>query len=240
MYREIKKKKVILENRKPYKPEVAALLLEMNTVDWIYSSLRLDGNTIPQEEIRKMARGDITMKATLEEHAVVGRYVEAIKKAESLASIHQHIDKQQIMQFYGILNGIGSPRYRKGNPVLIALHYNPPHSGEVSEQMDALLNWLATDKDELNVIMKAALLHNRFIKIYPFESGSEAMARFLMYYYLLLQGYPPFTIDMKESEYNNQLAMYFKNGYIQPFYDILERGLYNKMEVIMQLTAPSD
>lgn len=240
MYRDIKKKKVILVNRKPYKPEVAALLKEMNTVDWIYSSLRLDGNNIPQDEIRIMARGDITMKSTLDEHAIVGRYVEAIKKAESLASIHQHIDKQQIMQFYGILNGNDSPRYRKGNPVLLALHYNPPHSGDVPGQMDELLNWLATDKDELNIVMKAALLHNRFIKIYPFEYGSEAMARFLMYYYLMLQGYPPFAIDLKETEYNNQLAMYFKSGYIQPFYDTLERGLHQKMEVIMQLTTPSD
>lgn len=238
MYREIKKKKVILENRKPYKPEVAALLKEMDMLDWIFSSLRLDGIGIPAEEIRSMIRGNITMRATLEEHAIVGRYVEAINKASSLASIHHSIDKQQILQFYGILTGKDSPRYRKGNPVLLALHYNPPHSSEVNEQIDALLNWLSTDKDELNVIMKAAILHNRFIRIYPFDNGSEMMARFLMYYYLLLQGYPPFMVGMTESEYNNQLSLYFKTGYIQPFYDVLEKGLYNKMEVIMQLTTP--
>ena len=238
MYREIKKKKVILENRNPYKPEVAALLREMDILDWISSSLHLDGINIPIEDIRSMIRGNITMRATLEEHAIVGRYVEAIKKATSLASIHHSIDKQQIMQFYGILTGEDTPRYRKGNPVLLALHYNPPHPSEISEQIDALLSWLSTDKDELNVIMKAAILHNRFIRIYPFDNGSEMIARFLMYYYLLLQGYPPFMVGMTESEYNNQLSLYFKTGYIQPFYDVLEKGLYNKIGVIMQLTTP--
>lgn len=239
MYREIKKKKVIIDNRRPYAPEVSALLKDMNTVDWIYSSVHLDGSNMPLDVIRSIVRGNITMSATLKEHALIGRYVEAIKKAESLASIHHVIDKQLIMQIYGILTGIDIPRYRKVNPVLIALHYNPPHSSAISDEMDSLLDWLSEDKTQLNFIMKAALLHNRFLKIYPFEIYSEAMARFVMYYYLLLQGYPPFTIDLTESEYNSQMALFFKTEYIQPFYDVLERGLYNKMEVIMQLTTPT-
>lgn len=236
MYREIKKKKIILENRLPYTREVSQLIGEMNILDWVYTSLRLDGSPLSLEAVRLMLSGEITMEATLEEHAFVDRLVQAIKRAQSLASFNSEIDFNLINKFYSLITGIQEPHFRKGNPVLISLSYTPPHAHEVKEQMDILLNWLATDKEENNLLRKACLLHHRFLEIYPFECYSEVMARFLFYYVLLLEGYPTFSISLTESAYNDTLSTFFRKEDIDPFYDVVERCLLHKMEVLMQLT----
>ena len=236
MYREIKKRKVILGNRLPYAPEVANMINEMNLFDWVYTSLRLDGSPLSEETVSSMLKGKITMEATLEDHAFVNRSVQAIKKAQSLASLHNEIDLNLIKNIHGIITGCQDSHFRKGNPVLIPLSYNPPHAHEVKEQIDILLNWLATDKEETNILRKACLLHHRFLEIYPFECYSESMARFLLYYLLILEGYPPFPISLTESAYNDTLSTFFRREDIEPFYTMVERCLFHKMEVLMQLT----
>jgi Fic family protein len=236
MYREIKKKKIILENRLPYSREVAQMIYDMNHLDWVYTSLRLDGSPLSPETINLMIKGAITMEATLEEHAFVNRLVQAISKAKSIASLHNEIDLTLINKFYSILTGIEEPHFRKGNPILIYLSYTPPHAHEVKEQMDIMLNWLATDKEETNVLRKACLLHHKFLEIYPFECYSEVMARFLFYYLLIMEGYPTFPISLTESAYNETLSTFFRREDIEPFYRVVERCLLHKMEVLMQLT----
>jgi Fic family protein len=236
LYREIKKKKLILENRLPYSREISQMIGEMNLLDWVYTSLRLDGSQLSREAVGLLLEGEIALEATLEEHAFVDRLVQTIKKAQSLASFHSEIDLPLINRFYGLITGIENPHFRKGNPVLIALSYTPPHAHEVKEQMDILLNWLATDKEEGNILRKASLLHHRFLEIYPFECYSEVMARFLFYYLLILEGYPPFPISLTESAYNDTLSTFFRKEDIEPFYMVVERCLLHKMEVLMQLT----
>ena len=95
---------------------------------------------------------------------------------------------------------------------------------------------LFRSKDENNILRKACLLHHRFLEIYPFEFYSETMARFLFYYLLMLEGFPPFPISMTESAYNQTLSKFFQTEDIEPFYIIVERCLLHKMEVLMQLT----
>lgn len=236
MYREIKKKKLILENRLPYPHEVSKMIEEMNLLDWVYTSLRLDGSTLSMETVGLLLNGEITMEATLEEHAFVDRLVQTAKKAQNLASFNSGIDINLINKFYGLMTGIEEPHFRKGNPILISLSYTPPHAQEVREQMDILLNWFATDKEETNILRKACLMHHRFLEIYPFELYSEAMARFIFYYVLLLEGYPPFPISLTESAYNDTLSMFFRREEIEPFYQVVERCLLHKMEILMQLT----
>lgn len=236
MYREIKKKKIILGNRLPYSHEVSKMISDMNLLDWVYTSLRLDGSPLSVETVNLMLKGEITSEATLEEHAFVSRFAQTIKKAFSLASIHKEIDLSLIMKLYGLMTGIEEPHFRKGNPILIPLSYTPPHAQEVDEQMGILLQWLSTDKEETNTLRKACLLHHKFLEIYPFECYSEAMARFLFYYLLILEGYPPFPISLTESAYNETLATFLRREDIEPFYIVVERCLLHKMEVLMQLT----
>ena len=69
MYREIKKKKLILENRKPYRKEVSQFLDELNRVDWIYSSMRLDGNNLSRNSVERILKGEFLIDVSVKDHS---------------------------------------------------------------------------------------------------------------------------------------------------------------------------
>ena len=56
-------------------------------------------------------------------------------------------------------------------------------------------------------------------------------------YLLISKGYPPILWNISEQEYFDAISLYIKTEDVQPIYDVLERGIYNKLEIMMQLTA---
>jgi len=237
MFREIKKKKLILENRKPYSRETAEYIDELNMIDWIYTSMKLDGSSISKSSVQRIVKGDFLVDVSVNDHAAVGDYQEAIKLAFDMADMEIDLNEKYLFQFYEILANTGIEEYRRSNPVLIMLNYNPPHPSEIEEQMEILFQWLGTNDFEGNPLLKAAYFHNKLIEIYPFETHSEAVARMAMYYELIRNGYPPVLLNLSEQEYYNAIRNYLKKEQIQPIYEPLERGVFNKLEIMMQLTA---
>lgn len=237
MYREIKKKKLILENRKPYKIEAVNLMNEINTTDWIYSSLRLDGIGLSKTSVERIIKGDIIADISISNHVAVGSYIEAIKELYAMADMSIYLNEKYLFKLYQILAKPQVPEYRKSNPVLLMLSYNPPHFKEIGEQMQLLFHWLHSDRQQSNPIEKAAFLHNKIIEIYPFETHTEAIARMTAQYHLICSGFPPILWNINEQEYYDATRIYLKKEDIRPIYDVLERGVFNKLEIMMQLTA---
>ena len=93
------------------------------------------------------------------------------------------------------------------------------------------------ENEPSNFILRAAYLHNRFASIYPFDENSEEMARLVMYYYLITKGYPPFSLNFSEQEYNDAIIEYLEKENIERFYSGIIRSVYNKLDVLLQLTS---
>lgn len=237
MYREIKKKKLILDNRKPYTKETAEYINEINLVDWIYTCMRLDGSAIGKAGVQKILKGGFIVEVSVGDHSTVGYYRDAIRIAYAMAEMGDELTEKALFRFYQALANPEKPEYRRTNPVLVMLDYIPPHPSEIEEQMDILFQWMNTNDFQGNPILRAAYLHNKLVEIYPFETHSEAVARMAMYYELIRNGYPPVLLNLSESEYYSAIRSYLKKEEIQPLYEPLERGVYNKLEIMMQLTA---
>lgn len=237
MYREIKKKKIILEYRKPFTKEVSSLLFELDRADWIYSSIRLDGNNLSRQQIERILKGDFVIDVSVSHHAALGNYQETIRMLYDMAEMDVYLSEKILMKIYESLFKPSFPDFRKSNPILRMLSYNPPHFKEIEEQMELLFDWFYKDNYTLNPIEKAAFMHNKLIEIYPFEPGSEAIARVAAQYILLLEGFPVILWNISEQEYYDAIRLYLKNEDITPIYDVLERGVYNKLLIMLQLTA---
>ena len=237
MFREIKKKKLILDNRKPYTMETAEYIEELNLVDWIFTSMRLDGSGIAKTSVQRILKGEFLINVTVEDHSLVGIYHDAIRLAHDMAELDIELNETYLFRFYRALANPSELEYRRTNPVLFMLEYNPPHPSEIEEQMEILFQWLNEADFQSNPILRAAYLHNKLVEIYPFETHSEAVARMAMYYELIRNGYPPVLLNLNESEYYGAIKSYLKKEEIQPLYEPLERGVYNKLEIMMQLTA---
>jgi Fic family protein len=116
------------------------------------------------------------------------------------------------------------------------LDYIPPHPSEIDEQMDILFQWMNTNDFQGNPILRR-LTSTKAGGDLSYETNSEAVARMAMYYELIRNGYPPVLLNLSESEYYAAIRSYLKKEEIQPLYEPLERGVYNKLEIMMQLTA---
>jgi len=237
MFREIKKRKLILENRKPYSREVTNYIEELNTVDWIYTSMRLDGSNITRNSVQKILKGEFIIDVTLNDHAGIGNYQEVVKLAYDMADMGIELNEKYLFRFYQILAKPEKLEYRRNNPILLMLDYNPPHPSEIDEQMGILFMWLNTYDFQGNPILRAAYIHNKIIEIYPFETYTKAVARRAKYYELIRTGRPPVVFNLFEQEYDEALKRFLRKEEIQPIYEPLERGIYNKLDVMMQLTS---
>lgn len=237
MFREIKKKKLILENRKPYTREVISYIDEINLIDWIYTFMRLDGSIITKSGVEKVVKGQYMIEAPLMDHGLIDNYHNTIKLVYDMIAMGTSLNESIIIELYKKIAGEKEGEYRRNNPILIMLDYNPPHPSEIEEQMDILFQWMNSDNCDNNPILKAAYIHNKILEIYPFEKHSEAVALMAMYYELVHNGYPPVFLNLTEQEYYNGVEHYLKKEDIQPIYSALERGVYNKLEIMLQLTA---
>ncbi len=236
MFREIKKKKLILENRKPYTHEVGGLIQEMNIIDWTYSSVRLDGIPITKEHTERIVRGEFVTGCTISEHLAIRNHCDAIRVAYEMADMNIELDTGSLFKLYKALTQAPQLTYRRSNPVLRSFDYIPPHFNEIEDQMELLFQWMKIPDGDNDPIRKAACLHHKLIEIYPFEH-SESMARMAMQYELIRNGFPPVLLLMSEQEYNLAVIHYLKTENAVALYEALLRGVFNKLEVFMQLTA---
>lgn len=236
MKREIKKKKIILEYRKPFRSEALTYIEELNLVDWIHSSMYYDGSALTRQGVLRILKGEYIIEATVEDHLLVGNYHRAIKLAYDLIEMEMDLDQKRIFQLYGTLTETEHVIYRKTNPILVEFDYNPPHPQELEEQMNLFNHWLAAENCDHDPILKAAYLHNKFIEIYPFEEYCEATARLLMNYQLIRYGFPPVALNLRESEYHKGVIQYLKREDVKPIYEALEQAVYNKLELMLQIT----
>lgn len=237
MYREIKKKKLILDNRKPYSKEISEYLAELDVVDLAHTSFRLSGSSLTRNEITKMCRGEIITSAGLNEHARIEAYKNVLKEMNILAGRRYKLSEEVVVRLYRVLTG-RNPAPRESNPVIYEWSYNPPHWSEVGGRMDAMFEHANAERPAMtNYVLRASEIHNEFLAIYPLTDENEEMARLLFYYYLMIKKYGVFSLDLNEIEYNSLMAKYLKDGEASRFSHIAEHSLHKKLEIMMQITA---
>jgi len=81
------------------------------------------------------------------------------------------------------MHKIETGRYRTGEMQVVSgamgkerIHYEAPSSKHVKEEMNKFLSWF-NDTTEIDLVLKAAIAHFRFIIIHPFDDGNGRIAR---------------------------------------------------------------
>lgn len=245
MYGEIQRKLTRLESRKPWEQQRCDFLRQTDRTDWVFSCLRLSGSALSRESVQKILRGELVTDVALSDHLKLHSYVDAMKGLEDMKEMRYDIlCRSGIQALYQAVFG-EEPRYRRRDPVLPQWDYLPPHFTELEEEMTALYNeaerWQdgapLSDGRRSNPLLQACVVHMRLLEVYPFGEQTEDLARFAMLYIMLCAGLPVTAIAMSEQEYNVCIMNFLRSGDILPFYRVMERSVYNKVEVMLQITA---
>lgn len=111
------------------------------------------------------------------------------------------------------------------------IHRGAP-SAYVAKLLDELVNWYNLNKMKYPPIALAAVVHNQFENVHPFQDGNGRVGRLLLNNILLKHGLPPVNIELKNrAQYYNALQEYEKNQNLRPTIELIikEYKVMNKL-----------
>lgn len=82
--------------------------------------------------------------------------------------------------------------------------FMPPLPAEMNVLLHEFFEWYHKNKDKLNPVDLAALVHQKFVTIHPFGDGNGRISRLMMNFVLHKHGYPMLDIsyEKRDSYYN--------------------------------------
>ena len=209
-------------------------LRKQNRIKTIHSSLRIEGNTLTEEQITAL----IENKRVIGPEKDVLEVLNAIKVYEKLDSYKLSSDKSFLKAHLELMNGLieSAGKYRKQGVGIvkgtIVEHVAPPFEN-VPHLMKDLFEYLK-DSDELTLI-KSCVFHYEMEFIHPFLDGNGRMGR-LWQTLILMAEYPVFEflpfetlISKTQDEYYKSLALSDKSGkstyFIEYMLGVIEKSL---------------
>ncbi len=237
MIREINKKRYLLENRKPYASTTENYLREIWLSEWIYSSNRLSGSHLTLHETLTILKGECILERTIEDHMIVRYHEEGISFIEEMVKKKDNLFLKEVNEIHSFLSTNRSMRFRQNNPVIQDIHYVPTHFKEIPLLMEELIQWYHSDAQKMNFISRGLLLHNKLIEIYPYEDSNEKIARALLNYELLKEGFPPIDFRMQSKTYFQLISGFVTKQETAEFYELLLNILHSRLELFLQLTS---
>lgn len=209
-------------------------LRKQNRIKTIHSSLRIEGNTLTEEQITAL----IENKRVIGPEKDVLEVLNAIKVYEKLDRYKFSSDKSFLKAHLDLMNGLieSAGKYRKQGVGIvkgtIVEHVAPPFEN-VPHLMKDLFEYLK-DSDELTLI-KSCVFHYEMEFIHPFLDGNGRMGR-LWQTLILMAEYPVFEflpfetlISKTQDEYYKSLALSDKSGkstyFIEYMLGVIEKSL---------------
>ena len=209
-------------------------LRKQNRIKTIHSSLKIEGNTLTEEQVTAL----IENKRVIGPEKDVLEVINAIKVYEKLDSYKFSSDKSFLKAHRELMNGLleSAGKYRKEGVGIvkgtIVEHIAPPFEN-VPHLMKDLFEYLK-DSDELTLI-KSCVFHYEMEFIHPFLDGNGRMGR-LWQTLILMAQYPVFEflpfetlISKTQDQYYKSLALSDKSGkstiFIEYMLGVIEKSL---------------
>jgi Fic family protein len=192
-------KKARLDALRPLPASALRRLGESLTVEWIYNSNAIEGNTLTLRETQLILETGLTIGGkSLREHFEVINHREAIEYVRALTLVDEPMTPFHVRQIHRLvltrIDDESAGQYRNVPVRIAGTNYQTPDAWEVPRLMDEWGDWLNGPAIELHSIERAALAHHRLVAIHPFIDGNGRTARLAMNLLLMRHGYPPTII----------------------------------------------
>ena len=211
-------------------------VLHLSETDWTrfkatfaYDTNAIEGSRVEADEVASiLERGKWPKDKTKEDIAETYGVAEAV---DYIRRNKEHVSLGLIKELHQIVFKNSKPfagKFRgRGIEVEVADGYgNVVHRGAPSVQVEGLLKklvyWYGKNKTRYPPIVLAAVVHNQFENIHPFQDGNGRVGRILLNNILLKHGLPPVNIELRNrGEYYGALQADEKRGDIRPMVDLI-------------------
>ncbi len=205
------------------------------TREFTYNTNAIEGSTVTLLEVgqilERKARPTYRSQEEIFETTGVSEAVKFIRETKEHLSLKLIRNLHKIVfenskAFAGRFRGAG-----RGVAVVDSFG-NIIHRGAPSSQVILLLKelvvWYRKNRKKYSPIVLAAVVHNQFETVHPFEDGNGRVGRLLLSNILLKHGYPPVNIELKNrKEYYNALRGFQTSGNIRPMIELILKEYKN-------------
>ena len=208
---------------------------EMFTELFTYNTNAMEGSTITQAEVFDILQEGkwpfSKPKEDISEAYGVAEAIKFIRKTKISLSLTLMTDLHDIIfrnskEFAGQFRHKGvevGVRDGLGNIV----HLGAP-SSRVIGLLNELIKWYESNKKNYPPIVLAAVIHNQFEYIHPFEDGNGRVGRLLLNNILIKNKLPPVNISMDcRKEYYETLRVFQRTGDIRPTIELILKEYKN-------------
>lgn len=195
----LREKKSMLDALRPLPAAAVKNIKDSLTLEWIYNSNSIEGNTLTLQETKMVIEDGMTIKGkSLREHFEAINHQEAVDFVESLVAEDYILNGSDILSIHAlVLQKIEKDfagRYRNSGVRISGANFVPPNALKVDDLMNELVNWVTVEAPALDIIIKATIFHHRFVWIHPFFDGNGRTVRLLFNLLLMKAGFPPAVI----------------------------------------------
>ena len=199
MFERIRRKRDILDAKRPLPKDALNRLREEMRIAHTYHSNAIEGNTLTLQETKLILEEGVTVGGkSLAEHLEATGNAKAFDMLEELAKVSKldHVLIQQLHEVVtrGLLEDAG--RYRMQNVRITGASKSPPDFSKVPNMIDVLLETIS--KMKAHPIITAAYLHHGLVRIHPFTDGNGRVGRLLTNLHFMRYGYPPVILKKEE------------------------------------------
>ena len=193
----IHEKKRDLDKKRTIPSYVLKSIKDSLSIEWTYNSNSIEGNTLTLQETKMVIEDGFTIKGkSLREHFEVVNHQEAIEFVESLASNEYVLNKLDILSIHHlVLQKIEKDfagKYRTSGVRISGANFVPPNALKVDEFVSELIDF--ANDSEVDILIRSAIFHHRFVWIHPFFDGNGRTARLLLNLILMKSGFQPAII----------------------------------------------
>jgi len=200
------------------------------TEDFVYNTNAIEGSTVSEEEVKGILLEKPKTKDPDEiETLGVAKAINYIRLTKEELSLGLLVKLHKLC-FEGSKSFAG--KFRDVNVVVRNSRGNIIHAGVPKEELKDYLKdfvlWYKENKSHFKPLILAAILHNQFEHIHPFQDGNGRVGRLLLNYILVKNNYPPINIKLEDrQEYYQTLQKYSKEDDLKPTLRFLIKQ-YNK------------
>lgn len=198
-----------------------------------YASTSIEGNPLPLTEVKKILKSKPGHIRDSEK--------EVLNYNQALQDLNEKLEKGQVRLSLDLILGIQKqitedllPKFESGKlrekPVVVndprtrKVIYLPPDAKDVKKLMEDLIEFVSSNRNEIDPLILAGIFHKQMVIIHPFLDGNGRATRLATKILLAEMGLNTFNLFSFENYYNQNVTRYFQTvGEYGNYYELVDK-----------------
>ena len=237
LHKRIVEKKQKLESVGKLSRQVVKRIEERMQVEFVYNTNKIEGSALTRGETELVLRGITVNNRSIADVLVAKHHPDALNYIKELSlNPYREINERDIKDIHmmimtGVVKDAG--KYRQIDVAVQGASFTPPPPYEISKHMKELVQFINKNPYELRPIELAAHVHYYLSWIHPFSDGNGRIARLLMNFIIISNGYR-FTVIKKVDgkKYLESLKL-ADNGNFEHFLTFIARCVEQTLDLYL-------